>query len=58
MRKDIKDHKFSFVYILFSLSSIVMLIVAVIFSFFIKNIEQEKITTTINITIEDTKNNT
>ncbi|MCL2802156.1 MAG: ATP-binding protein [Treponema sp.] len=45
MKKDIKkaNHKFSFVYVLFFLSSIVLLIVAVIFSFFIKNIEKERI---------------
>ena len=45
MRKDIKkaNHKFPFVYVLFFLSSIVMLIVAVIFSFFIKNMEKERI---------------
>jgi len=45
MKKDIKkaNHKFSFVYILFFLSSIVLLIVAVIFSFFINNIEKERI---------------
>ncbi|MCL2634932.1 MAG: ATP-binding protein [Oscillospiraceae bacterium] len=45
MKKIIKkaDFKFSFVYVLFFSSSIVMLIVAVIFTFFIKNIEQERI---------------
>ncbi|MCL2441366.1 MAG: ATP-binding protein [Treponema sp.] len=45
MKKDIKkaNQKFSFVYILFFLSSIAMLIVAVIFSFFIKDIEKERI---------------
>ncbi|MCL2805258.1 MAG: hypothetical protein FWD26_04900 [Treponema sp.] len=35
--------KFSFVYVLFFLSSITMFIVAVIFSFFMKNIEKERI---------------
>jgi len=45
MRKDIKKAtpKFSFVYLLFFLSSLIMLIVAVVFSFFVKNIEQERI---------------
>jgi len=45
MIKDIKKviHNFSFVYVLFFLSSILLLIVAVIFSFLVKDIEKERI---------------
>ena len=42
-KKNISNNKFPLVYVLFFLSSIVMLIVIVIFSFFIKDIENERI---------------